>query len=77
MQKLEDQGLNNRQNMRRRFFSFVMLAALPHVLFSSSRLAAASGSTPGSKAGTRSNGYDPVKSDFIHASHPERKYIVD
>ena len=31
----------------------------------------------GSKAGTRSNGYDPVESDFVHASHPERKYIVD
>ena len=43
----------------------------------SGRLAAGSGSAPGSKAGTRSNGYDPVKSDFIHASHPEGKYFVD
>ena len=32
---------------------------------------------PGSKAGTRGNGYDSVKFDFIYASHPERKYFVD
>jgi hypothetical protein len=32
---------------------------------------------PGSKVGTRSTGYDPVKSDFIYASHPERKHFVD
>ena len=50
----------------------VRINALP-----SGRLAAGSESAPGSKAGTRSTGYDPVKSDFIHASHPEGKYIVD
>jgi hypothetical protein len=27
------------------------------------------GKRSGSQAGTRSTGYDPVKSDFIHASH--------
>ena len=40
-------------------------------------LAAGSGNAPGSKPGTRSNGHDPVESDFVRASHPERKHIVD
>jgi len=43
----------------------------------SGHLAVGSGNAPGSKAGARSNGYDPVKPDFIHASHPEGKYSVD
>ena len=69
--------------------SFTELASFPvnlahkgrreqqRAILSSSRLAAGSESVPGSKAGTRSNGYDTVKFDFIHASHPEGKYIVD
>ena len=40
------------------------------------RLAAGSGDARGYKAGTGSDGYDPVESDFVHASHPEENILL-
>jgi len=48
-----------------------------HEILTSGRLAVGSESAPGAKARTRSIGYDPIESDFIHARHPEGKYSVD
>ncbi len=72
-----DCGIDCVQRRTHRLCRFDCARRAHDALPSAGRVATASGSVPGSEAGTRSYGYNPVKFDFIHASHPERKYFVD